>query len=262
VSEPEPVGIVDLGAITAQAVEVLRTHIAAQAVRVEVQQPLPTIPGQATKLRHVVSNLIGNAIRFVPPGVGVVGVSARREGRSVVLAVRDNGVGIPAEYHQAIFELFRRVPDGDGAEAGSGMGLAIVKQIVETHGGEVGGVGAGGGERVLGAPAGGGALQRHAGGASSRLAACPGCHRLLGQLLCDLGRHGPSRALRIAPDRRDQLWRPAERNGLLRCSAPLEESGRPGSNRRRPAWEAARGEPKQDGGRSMKAAAFPGLVCP
>lgn len=55
----------------------------------------------------------------------------------MVLAVRDNGIGIPAEYHQAIFEMFRRVPDGDDEHAGSGMGLAIVKRIVDTHGGKV-----------------------------------------------------------------------------------------------------------------------------
>jgi signal transduction histidine kinase len=137
VSEPEPVETVDLGAITAQAVDVLRPHIAARRVRIEVREPLPAIPGQATTLRHVVSNLLGNAIRFVPPGTGTIGVSARRDGGSIVLAVRDNGAGIPAEYHTAIFELFRRVPDGNGSEAGSEMGLAIVKRIVETHGGPV-----------------------------------------------------------------------------------------------------------------------------
>jgi signal transduction histidine kinase len=137
VSEPEPIETVDLGAITSQALELLGPHIAARAIEVDVATPLPAIPGQAIKLRHVVANLVGNAIRFVPPGMGRIDVSATRHGTSVVLAVRDNGVGIPAEYHRAIFEMFRRVPDGDGEPAGSGMGLAIVKRIVETHGGEV-----------------------------------------------------------------------------------------------------------------------------
>ena len=137
VSEPEPVETVDLAAVTAQALEVLEPHIAGRRVVVDVTTPLPVVPGQATKLRHVIANLIGNAIRFVPPETGEIGVSAMRDGGSVVLSVRDNGVGIPAEYHDAIFEMFRRVPDGNGGEAGSGMGLAIVKRIVETHGGEV-----------------------------------------------------------------------------------------------------------------------------
>ena len=60
-----------------------------------------------------------------------------RDGTTIVLAVRDSGVGIPPQYHRAIFEMFRRVPDGAGERVGSGMGLAIVKRIVETHGGEV-----------------------------------------------------------------------------------------------------------------------------
>jgi signal transduction histidine kinase len=137
VSEPEAVETVDLGVVASQALEMLQPHIAARGLDIDVETPLPTIPGQPTKLRHVVANLVGNAIRFVPSGTGRIGVSATRNGASVVLAVRDNGVGIPAEYHQSIFEMFRRVPDGDGERAGSGMGLAIVKRIVETHGGRV-----------------------------------------------------------------------------------------------------------------------------
>src|SRR5581483_6374238 len=102
VAEPEPVGTVDLGAVTAQALSVLQPHITARHVRVDVQGSLPVVPGQATKLRHVVANLIGNAIRFVPAGTGEIGVSAVREGEMVVVSVRDNGVGIPVEYHRAI----------------------------------------------------------------------------------------------------------------------------------------------------------------
>jgi signal transduction histidine kinase len=73
VSEPEPVETVDLGAVIAQALDVLHPHIAARQVQVDVTAPLPAIPGQATKLRHVVANLIGNAIRFVPTGTGAIG---------------------------------------------------------------------------------------------------------------------------------------------------------------------------------------------
>jgi signal transduction histidine kinase len=137
VSEPEPVRTVGLDEVTAQALEMLRTQIAARQVRVDVASPLPSIPGQATKLRHVVENLIGNAIRFVPARTGEIAVSAARQNGDVVLSVRDNGVGIPAEYRRSIFEVFRRGPDGDADGAGSGMGLAIVKRVVEGHGGEV-----------------------------------------------------------------------------------------------------------------------------
>lgn len=137
VTEPEPVEVVDLSVITARAVDMLRPHIAARDVRVEVGDALPCVLGQATKLGHVMSNLIGNALRFVPAGSGVVQVNARRDGPSVTIAVRDNGAGIPREYHEAIFEVFRRVPDNGDSAPGSGMGLAIVRRIVDAHGGNV-----------------------------------------------------------------------------------------------------------------------------
>src|SRR5581483_1795734 len=137
VSEPETVGMVDLETITTEVLEALRPQIIARRVRVEVEARLPVVRGQATKLRHVVANLLGNAIRFVPPRTGTIGVSAAKEGGAVLLCVRDNGVGIPAAYHTAIFEMFRRVPERNGDGAGSGMGLAIVKRIVQAHGGDV-----------------------------------------------------------------------------------------------------------------------------
>jgi signal transduction histidine kinase len=136
VSEPEAVERVDLGAVTAQAIELLRPGIEARGVRVTVATPLPTVRGQATKLRHVMANLIGNAVRHVPRGTGTIEVSATHDDGYVVLAVRDDGVGIAAEDHETIFGMFRRVP-GAGGGAGSGLGLAIVRRIVEAHGGEV-----------------------------------------------------------------------------------------------------------------------------
>jgi signal transduction histidine kinase len=138
VSEPEPVADVALDGVVAHALDVLRPHIGARGVRIDVA-PLPVVRGQATKLGHVVVNLIGNAIRFVPPNAGTIQVAAAREREAVVLSVRDNGIGIPPEYHHAIFEMFRRVPQAANGtpDGGSGMGLAIVKRIVESHDGEV-----------------------------------------------------------------------------------------------------------------------------
>lgn len=137
VTEPEEVETVDLGIITAQAVDMLGPQIAARRVCVQVSGALPSISGQATKLRHVVANLIGNAIRFVPPERGVVRVQASWDGPSLKLTFTDNGVGIPKEYHDVIFEPFRRVPGQEDEHPGTGMGLAIVKRIVEAHGGRV-----------------------------------------------------------------------------------------------------------------------------
>jgi signal transduction histidine kinase len=137
VARPEPVGTVDLGAIIAEAVELRSPQIASRRIRVTVAVPMPAVPGQATKLGHVFANLIDNAVRFVPAGTGAIEISATRKAGAVVVSVRDNGVGIPDDYHEEIFRIFRRAPNGDGDSAGTGIGLALVKRIVGAHGGRV-----------------------------------------------------------------------------------------------------------------------------
>jgi signal transduction histidine kinase len=140
-SEPEAAGWVDLRELTAQALDTLRPQIGAKGVHVEVGE-LPVVWGQSRKLSNVVTNLLSNAAKYVPRGRGRVRVSGAVENGHVVYAVSDNGIGIPAAYHTGIFELFVRVPapeqEVDGvAVGGTGVGLAIVKRIVEAHGGAV-----------------------------------------------------------------------------------------------------------------------------
>ena len=81
-------------------------------------------------------------MKYVLPGHGVIGVSAEERNGFVHLSVEDNGIGIPSEFHATIFRLFGRVPVKDQIvagqpAAGSGVGLAIVKQVAEMHGGHV-----------------------------------------------------------------------------------------------------------------------------
>src|SRR5262249_4327245 len=89
------------------------------------------------RLRRVLGNLVGNAIRFTIEGT--VTVSARRVGDRVHIVVADTGVGIPPEELSAIFDQYRRVADttraGDARSGGHGLGLAIAKQLAELHGG-------------------------------------------------------------------------------------------------------------------------------
>src|SRR5213594_153197 len=140
-SQPEAPAWVELGALVERALETLHPQIAAKGVRVEIG-PLPRVWGQARKLGHVVSNLLGNAVKYVAAEHGEIAVSGGAENGSVRLSVRDNGIGIPSAYHRGIFELFGRVPgreqEVDGcAVGGTGVGLAIVKRIVEAHRGSV-----------------------------------------------------------------------------------------------------------------------------
>lgn len=103
---------------------------------------LPNIPlwvdGDRTRLTQVVRNLATNAAKYTPPG-GQIEVSLDKESRQAVLRVRDNGIGIAPDQLQAIFEVFVQVSSSlDRPQGGLGLGLAVVKQLVELHGGQVG----------------------------------------------------------------------------------------------------------------------------
>lgn len=114
-----------------------RVQAETKSIRVEVSVPddIPTVPGDEEKLRQVLSNLLENALKFTLVEGDIV-LSARAEGGSVSVSVRDNGVGIPEEHQPHIFERFYKV-DRSRRDGGTGLGLAIVKHIVQAHGGEV-----------------------------------------------------------------------------------------------------------------------------
>ncbi|HEX5204722.1 ATP-binding protein [Paractinoplanes rhizophilus] len=98
---------------------------------------LPTVEGEEPLLTTLFVNLIGNSLKFRRPGVPpVVRVSARREGDEWLINVRDNGIGIEAEFADKVFVIFQRLHARDAYE-GTGIGLAIVKKIVEYHGGRI-----------------------------------------------------------------------------------------------------------------------------
>ena len=140
-SLPEAAAWVDLDRVVAHALEVLGHQVAAKRVAVTVGA-LPSVWGQPKKLTHAVTNLLGNAVKYVEAGRGRIDVQGSRENGVVALSVSDNGIGIAAPYQRGIFELFGRVPPSeqlvDGRPVGgSGVGLAIVKRIVEAHHGTV-----------------------------------------------------------------------------------------------------------------------------
>jgi PAS domain S-box-containing protein len=106
-----------------------------------------TVLGDATRLQQVVWNLLSNAVKFTPPG-GHVRVDLTRSSRALHLVVSDTGQGIDADFLPRIFDRFRQADSGQTREhTGLGLGLAIVRHLVELHGGTVsaqsGGVGAG-----------------------------------------------------------------------------------------------------------------------
>jgi PAS domain S-box-containing protein len=97
---------------------------------------LPTFITHRTPLHQVLRNLIGNAVKHHDRPDGVVAISASDHGDHIEFVVRDNGPGIPQNYHEQIFRMFTTLKPRDVVE-GSGMGLALVKKIVEGRGGTV-----------------------------------------------------------------------------------------------------------------------------
>jgi signal transduction histidine kinase len=128
---------VELGAVIADAIEQCRWMAEEKAVRVERDLPrdLPIVSGDAAALTRAIQNLLANAIRH-GGDAGMVKVSASSHGGSVSITVEDEGRGIAPPDLPHVFEPFFRGADA-GRVRGSGLGLTIVRQIVEMHGGSV-----------------------------------------------------------------------------------------------------------------------------
>lgn len=129
--------LVDLSALAGYAADSLRLRSENKGIHLEVDLPpdLPAVAGNPVRLRQMINNLIDNAIKFTPEN-GRVTVSTHLEENQVLLLVSDTGVGIPTPEQPYIFNKFYRasnVEDGTG----SGLGLSIVKSIVEVHGGRI-----------------------------------------------------------------------------------------------------------------------------
>ncbi|MFT3785351.1 MAG: ATP-binding protein [Tepidisphaeraceae bacterium] len=124
------------------AVEVVHHAAEAKGIKLDVtiNEPEPlTVRGDANRLQQVVWNLLSNAVKFTP-AAGRVGVQVRRDasGSGVRIEVADNGAGISADFLPFVFDRFRQADSSmSRRHGGLGLGLSIVKQLVELHGGEV-----------------------------------------------------------------------------------------------------------------------------
>jgi light-regulated signal transduction histidine kinase (bacteriophytochrome) len=98
---------------------------------------LPTVEGEEPLLTTLFVNLVGNSLKFRRPGVQpVIRITAESDDQEWRINVRDNGIGIEAEFADKVFVIFQRLHAKDAYE-GTGIGLAIVKKIVEYHGGRI-----------------------------------------------------------------------------------------------------------------------------
>ncbi len=114
----------------------LETEIQQRSATINIPRPLPTVRGDPTLLQVIFLNLLGNAIRFVARDTRpVVDITAGTDGARATLYVTDNGLGIPEDAREQIFQMFERLHPG---YSGTGIGLAIVHRAVQRLGGEVG----------------------------------------------------------------------------------------------------------------------------
>jgi PAS domain S-box-containing protein len=130
---------VPLAAVINSAVETARPVI--EAERHELNISLPSEPlfldADITRLAQVFSNLLSNSAKYTRPG-GKIWLTVERESEDAIVAVRDNGIGIPADALQRVFEMFCQIDRSiERATGGLGIGLALVKGLVEMHGGTV-----------------------------------------------------------------------------------------------------------------------------
>jgi signal transduction histidine kinase len=125
----------DSEAALAQSVKDLEVTIEENGAFV-THDPLPTVMADRPQLGQLFQNLIGNAIKFRGTEPPRVHISASRNGKGWIFSVRDNGIGVAPEYSERIFIIFQRL-HGRQEYAGTGIGLAICKKIVERHGGHI-----------------------------------------------------------------------------------------------------------------------------
>jgi PAS domain S-box-containing protein len=142
---------IDLNRVLASAVETSLPLIEAAHHELVLDLPDATlrIEGDATRIAQVVSNLLNNAAKYTPAG-GRIGLSLHAQAGQAIIAVTDTGIGIPAHALDSVFEMFSQVGSGaERAQGGLGIGLSLVRQLVQLHGGsvEAHSGGAGGGSR-------------------------------------------------------------------------------------------------------------------
>lgn len=128
----EPVAMQDLAH---QTISLFEGQIAKRGISVAIHGSLPIVQGDHLRLAQILQNLLENAIRYLGDQASPrIEIGTFENGDETVFYVKDNGIGIDPDYHETVFGLFKKL---DARQEGTGVGLALVKRIVEVHGGRI-----------------------------------------------------------------------------------------------------------------------------
>jgi signal transduction histidine kinase len=130
---------VDLADTVAKCVRLMADQAAKGGVTIDVDVPrdLPILSGDRRMMSQIVLNLLSNAVKFTPPA-GKVSLAVSNGADGVLIAVRDTGIGIPADELDVVLEPFHQADSSDKrVYGGTGLGLSLVKSMVELHGGSI-----------------------------------------------------------------------------------------------------------------------------
>ena len=103
-------------------------------VEIVIHNSLPTVHGDKVKLQQLFQNLISNAVKFIDKEKGTVEIDFKEHTSFYEFSVKDNGMGIEKKHHKKIFKIFHAL---DKSKTSSGIGLSIVKKIIDHYGGEI-----------------------------------------------------------------------------------------------------------------------------
>lgn len=142
----------DLNGLLAEVVDSLDINLKERGVELRIPMPLPIIRGDPVRIGEVLRNLITNSMKYndklnrwieigFGTGLGFNALPASEQnaglGKATVFYVKDNGIGIPEKHFEAIFRIFKRLHGREEFGGGTGVGLTIVKKIIERHGGRI-----------------------------------------------------------------------------------------------------------------------------
>jgi len=130
-----PPSEIDMNQLVKDVLVLLTGLLDKRHIEVIVQKNLPSVKGDSLRLSVIVQNLVENAVKYMGDQVAPrIEISTRQDGKECIFVVSDNGKGIEPRFHEHIFGLFTKLDDDS---EGTGIGLALVKRIIEVHGGRI-----------------------------------------------------------------------------------------------------------------------------